>query len=289
MIVAPSRPEGGRVSTADGADQGPEVVSDDWAVAAGAVEPVASAVRPGPPVLDADAWEEHGDPDTSVEAYEGRRRASGRSLRMWVVVGLVLLGLGAVVAVPLALVANRGESAPAAAPTSRGEPTTDETVPGASLVPATGAAPVPTTTAKPPPRQTAPAFSVTLEAEARSVQLSGSAWVDDYPGASGGKIVRNVGEWTGRPGTVKFTVTLPATGAYVITIWYVHLDGEQTRSAQISVSGADTVTRTFTGSSTCCASLALNPITLSEGSHTVTIANPTGRAPSIDKISITRA
>jgi hypothetical protein len=282
--------KGGQVSTADGADNGFEVVPDDWASAAGSLVP---AVRSGPPVLDADSWEAYESPPSAVETYEGRRRAAGSPVRMWLVLGLVLLGLGAVVAIPLTLVANRGKSTPTSATTSRGEPTEGPTGPGSSLVPATGAAPVPTTAAKPPPSaptasQSTPAFAVTLEAEARGVQLNGSARVDDYPGASGGKIVRNIGKWTEKPGSVRFTVTLPAAGAYVITIWYV-LDGDQTRSAQISVSGADPVTRSFAGSSTCCASLALNPITLSEGSHTVTIANPTARAPSIDKISIARA
>jgi hypothetical protein len=281
------------VSTAGGADHGPEVLPDDWTAAAGPFDPALPAVRPGPAVLDADSWEEHGVRARTVEMYEGRRRASRSPVpvRTWLVMGLVLLGLGAVVAIPLTLWAHRGDSAPAAAPTASGEATAGQTLPGVSLVPATGAAPAPATTAKPRPSQTTPAFSVTLEAEARDVQLNGSARVDDYPGASGGAIVRNVGKWSGNPGTVRFTVTLPVAGPYVITIWYVHVDvdGEQTRSAQINVSGADAVTRSFTGSSTCCASLALNPITLSEGSHTVTIASPSGRGPSIDKISIARA
>jgi hypothetical protein len=273
------------VSTADGADRSPEPAPDDW-LAGSTLEPVVPAVRPGPAVLDADSWE-HAAPDATVETYEGRRRASGRSVRMWLVLASVLLGLGAVVAIPLALVTRPDRATPTAATTTSAQPTAGDTTPGLSLVPATGAAPAPTT--RPPTTRGTPPFSVTLEAEARGVQLGGSAWVDGYPGASGGKIVRNVGKWTGNPGTVRFTVTLPAAGAYVITIWYVHIDGEQTRSAQISVSGVDPVTRSFTGSSTCCASLALNPITLSEGLHTVTIANPTGRAPSIDKISIARA
>ena len=75
----------------------------------------------------------------------------------------------------------------------------------------------------------------------------------------------------------------------MITVWYVHLDGEPTRSAQITVSGAAPVTQSFAGSSTCCQSLALAPISLAAGAHTVTIANPTDHAPSIDKIAIARA
>jgi hypothetical protein len=128
---------------------------------------------------------------------------------------------------------------------------------------------------------------MTLEAEGAA--LSGSAWVTNYDGASGGRIVRNVGNWDGNPGTVKFTVTLPSAGSYVITMWYVHLDGAQTRSAQITVSGANPVTRAFTGSATCCESASLAPMSLAAGLHTVTIGNPTGHAPSIDKIAIARA
>jgi hypothetical protein len=255
-------------------------------------------------VLDADSWEEHGAPEPIVETYEGRRRAASTSVRTWVVLAAVLLGLGAVVAIPLALLAGRDRPDATAAETARASApaSADETTPGAGLVPATGALPKapPTTTPAPrPPRSTttlttttrasAAAFAVTLEAEGPGTDLSGSAWSDTYAGASGGRIVRNVGQWDASPGSVTFSVTLPSAGSYVITIWYVHLDGEQTRSAQISVSGAAPVTRSFTGSSTCCQSAALAPISLAEGAHTVTIANPTGHAPSIDKIAIARA
>ena len=116
----------------------------------------------------------------------------------------------------------------------------------------------------------------------------GSARVDDYPRASGGEIVRNVGRWNGNPGSIRWSVTLPSAGSYVITVWVVNVDGEHTRSAQISVSGADTVTQSFTATSDCCSSLSLSPMNLAAGLHTVTIGNPTGRAPSIDKIVIAR-
>ena len=236
--------------------------------------------------------------DERNETYEGRRRAASTSKRTWVVLAVVLLGLGAVVAIPLALVAGRDRTEPttAAGTTQGARPSSaDGTTPGAALVPATGAPARPSTTPAPrPPSSTttstgAAAFSVTLEAEGPGTVLSGSARVDTYTGASGGRIVRNVGTWSDNPGTVRFSVTLPAAGSYVITMWYVHLDGEHTRTAQITVSGADTVTRSFTGSSTCCESESLAPISLSAGAHTVTIGNPTGHAPSIDKIAIARA
>jgi hypothetical protein len=248
-------------------------------------------------VLDADSWEEHEGPGPIVETYEGRRRAAApKSIRRWVVLAAVLVGLGAVVAIPLALFARRDHSEPATADTAtRSQPTSaDGTTPGTGLVPATGASARPMTTRPPASTTTATttrtsvaAFSMTLEAEGAA--LSGSAWATNYDGASGGRIVRNVGNWDGNPGTVKFSVTLPAAGSYVITMWYVHLDGEQTRSAQITVSGVDPVTRTFTGSSTCCERASLPAMSLAAGLHTVTISNPTGHAPSIDKIAIARA
>jgi len=221
---------------------------------------------------------------------------------MWIILAVVLVGLGAVVAIPLALVAGRDRPEPAAAAEttrSPGSPTADDPTPGATLVPATGALPAakPTTTPAPRPpgstttttKTTAAAFAVTLEAEGPGTVLSGSARTDTYDGASGGRIVRNIGQWDSNPGSVVFSVTLPSAGSYVITMWYVHIDGERNRSATITVSGAAPVTRSFTGSSTCCESASLAPISLTAGAHTVTIANPTGHAPSIDKIAIARA
>jgi hypothetical protein len=309
MIVARGR-RGGHVSTEDAWSQTPApgaeppdrgaptpgVRPDDWTAPTELALPV---VRPGPAVLDADSWEEHGGQEP-IEEYEGRRRAARPSARRWVVLAAILIGLAAVIAVPLAL--RTRNATPAAATATTGEPTADETAPAsaASLVPPVGVAAVPATSTN--TGRTGPtsrgqtttsgqtgAFSVTLEAEGPGVTLYGSARVDTYPGASGGSIVRNLGKWDSSPGSIRFNVTLPSTGSYVITIWYVHLDGERTRSAQISVSGADPVTKTFIGSATCCASLALAPMNLAAGAHTVTIANPTGHAPSVDKIVIGRA
>jgi hypothetical protein len=279
MIVASGR-LGGLVGTADDTDPIPDGPSPELFL---------PALRPGPAVLDVDSWEEHDGPESTLESYEGRRRAvSSTSPRMWIILAVVLVGLAAVVAIPLALVAGRDRPEPAAADTTTtgARPTSaDGTTPGAGLVPATGSSARTTTTR--PATTTVPAFSVTLEAEAAA--LSGSARVTSYDNASGGRIVRNVGLWDARPGTVKFSVTLPSAGSYVITMWYVHLDGELTRSAQITVSGADPVTRTFTGSATCCESASLPAMSLAAGLHTVTIGNPTGHAPSIDKIAIARA
>jgi hypothetical protein len=138
---------------------------------------------------------------------------------------------------------------------------------------------------KNPPR---PAL-VTYEAEAPGNELGGSAWVDEYPGASGGRIVRNIGAWNGssrKNGVLRFTgVTAPATGTYLLSFFYVHLDGEPVRTAVIEVSGSPPVTVSVSGSDRCCA-IARQRVTLQQGANTVTFSNPDGHAPSLDKIVI---
>jgi alpha-galactosidase len=132
---------------------------------------------------------------------------------------------------------------------------------------------------------------VTYEAEAPGNELGGTAWIDDYPGASGGQIVRNIGVWKGpqRLGFLRFTgVTVPATGTYVMTFFYVHMDGATERSAEITVGGGAPFTVTVDGSDVCCAASSVR-ITLQRGTNTVTFGNPNGHAPSIDKIVIAAA
>jgi hypothetical protein len=145
----------------------------------------------------------------------------------------------------------------------------------------------------PPPPPPPPAFNpVTIEAEAGggATTLGGSAWVWNYANASGGRIVRNVGDWGSRSGDgwLRFnSVSVPSAGAYRIAIHYVHPDNEGTRRAVVTVSGAAPVEVTFSGNSTCCR-VTVVTVTISAGTHTVTIANPSGRAPSIDKIVVSR-
>jgi alpha-galactosidase len=133
---------------------------------------------------------------------------------------------------------------------------------------------------------------VTYEAEAPGNDLGGTASVDRYPGASGGRIVRNIGAWYGgwygprKAGSLRFTgVTAPVTGTYLLSFFYVHLDGEAVRTAVIAVSGSPPVTLSVSGGANCCAVARLR-ITLRQGANTVTFFNPTGHAPSIDKIVI---
>ena len=112
----------------------------------------------------------------------------------------------------------------------------------------------------------------------------------EYPGASGGRIIQNIGAW-GRPpgpGTLTFNhVAVPSTGTYTITIFYVHPNNEPDRQAIVSVSGIEPITVDFVGNSACCLTKAVN-VTMTVGEHTIMISNPTAHAPSIDKIVISR-
>jgi hypothetical protein len=115
--------------------------------------------------------------------------------------------------------------------------------------------------------------------------------VDGYPGASGGRIVRNIGDWSGSrtAGWLRFNgVAAPVTGTYLLTFFSVHLDGEAVRTAVVTVSDSPPVTVSVSGGATCCTATGLR-VTLRQGVNTVTFTNPTGHAPSIDKIVISPA
>jgi len=139
----------------------------------------------------------------------------------------------------------------------------------------------------PAPRRPSPFGPVTIEAEALTNRIAGSAWVDSYPGASGGSIVRNIGNWDRKSplGTLTFNVTVPAAGTYTLVFFYVHLDDEPDRTAVISVAGQATISVDVVGSATCCASRSVT-VTLRKGANAITFGNPDGHAPSLDKIVI---
>lgn len=129
---------------------------------------------------------------------------------------------------------------------------------------------------------------VTFEAEAPGNALGGSAWVDRYPGASGGSIVRNIGDWGGRDGFLSFQhISVPAAGTYTLRLFHVNIDNERTRTAVITVAGRDPQRVTFNGGSTCCTGSALK-VQLRKGDNTITVSNPDGHAPSIDRIVLSR-
>jgi hypothetical protein len=269
-------------------------------------------------VVDADSWDE---PTPPVPLENERTRGPGAS-RLRLMVGLVLLALAAAVAIPFALSSGAGDPPVAAgSPTAVDEPPQISAVsseptppaPPAVTVAASPAASPPaapgqtSTFIAPPPAEATdpdpatttagdslpdipPAFApVTYEAEAGTV--TGSAWSwDGYPTASGGWIVRNIGNWGGTPGTLRINeVVTPTTGLYTITVYFVHINDESTRLATVTVSGLPAMTVTFNGGNDCCQSIALTNITISAGMHTITFANPTGHAPSIDMVVVSRS
>jgi hypothetical protein len=141
------------------------------------------------------------------------------------------------------------------------------------------------------PSRARPIAPVTYEAEAPGNLIGGSAWVQRFSGASGGAIIRNLGDWSTSDGPGTLTVTgirVPAAGAYTLTVFYLHLDNEKRRTLVFAVAGQPATSVTVTGSATCCASRAIR-ISLRAGVNAITFGNPNGHAPSIDKIVISAA
>ena len=279
-------------------------------------EPGTDLVRRGPAVLAADSWDT--DPDESInQTYHGRRRAVGPSRNRWLLVALGLLLVTIAVAVPLAL---RSGNDPAAAPpgllgtesntATTGGPSTPvgelgppSSSPGAprstpSLAATTGAnVPVnPTTpagsppptggstpTASPTPTATtaAPFSPVTLQAE--NASYTGTRENDPPCGVSS-PVVR-VGKWesTQPPYTLTFTTSVPTAGNYQLRIYYVMSSGDP-RTLELTVNGASVPAGQF---SSCAGSRDLT-IPLNAGSNQIKFNNQNQRAPSIDRIVISR-
>ncbi len=263
---------------------------------------VGSSVRVSEPVSgDADADTARSDvPSTLGGDVAGRRmrRRIARNRRRRLVVTAIVAGLGVVAVVPLL------RSSPPARPTAPALPQSSSAVGLPPVVPSDSMSESPMPSASPssspPPAAASPTAAgvpaprpapVTYEAEAPGNEVAGTATVDYYPGSSGGLIVRNIGNWRGarKIGALRFNgVIAPATGTYLLTFFYLHLDDEPVRTAVISVSDGAPVTVSVTGSSTCCRSARLR-VTLQRGANTVTFTNPTDHAPSIDRIVISAA
>lgn len=158
---------------------------------------------------------------------------------------------------------------------------------------ATRAAPPPVPTPTPTPTTTRPVARfgpVTIEAEAPGNVTGGSAWVEEYPGASGGAVVRNLGDWGDRRGDgfLRFTgITVPADGTYTVKFFFVNIDNERTRTAVITVPGQDPQSVSVEGGATCCTAASVR-VTLRKGTNTVTFGNSRGHAPSIDRIVLSQ-
>jgi hypothetical protein len=132
-----------------------------------------------------------------------------------------------------------------------------------------------------------PYVPVTYEAEAGlpTTHLFGSARVVAVAGAAGGEAVQGVGNWGGgQTGSLRFqTVSVPATGTYRVTITYVA--EEVARTSTLTVSGGDMVNLTFAAGTGCCATTTVD-IVLVAGTNQITLANPTGPVPLIDRLLV---
>jgi hypothetical protein len=253
---------------------------DDWPRARRRVFPPQSRAPIGQPVaptFDLDALgpvDLRGRPGPDRPGPPDSDRAS-RIRRRWLLSATILLGSAMAVLTPLVLV-EPGAPTGAPVPTTSGLTASDGHSASSTFSPG------PPSPSRSPRPSMAP---LTLQAEAG--QVSGSAQVDAYPGASGGRIVRDIGRWgPGRPGALRFSrVTVPADGTYVLTFFFLNTDGEAKRTAVVTVGAEHAVSVTVTGSAVCCGSARLT-VHLQAGENTITFGNRDGRAPSIDRILI---
>jgi hypothetical protein len=226
------------------------------------------------------------DPDvTRVDLPPVRQRRPGALLP---VAALALLAV--VVAGGFALASRTGHGSQPAARTAGPASTAPSILDGSGAAPPASAAPPPAapavagTTAP----DTGQGGTTTYEAESAANTLTGSAVVAPYPDASGGKIVKNIGTWgnPARPGGLTFAVSAPAAGAYLLTFFYVHVNGDATRIVVVTVAGSAPTALAVTGGAACCSQRTLT-VRLAAGTGTITFTNPKGHAPAIDRIELT--
>jgi hypothetical protein len=259
-------------------------------------------VRPGPPLIDSDTWDEAlaGDDDEG-ETYHGRRRAH-RPTRLWVVVTLVLVCLGAAVSLPLLL---RSSATPQGTRAGAGDTEAREAVPTAELISAAGSPGTSESASAQPDASGSPTTTPTTAAAGGSaaqsrVVLTYEAESDpsirrhvvtsQVAGASGGYVVDRIGNWGARNGSVDFTVTVPSAGAYTVTFYYMFLESsdDTSRKAQVSLNGQAPLVMTFSRVTSCCTGQSIT-LTLKDGANTIRFTHPQERSPAIDKLVITRA
>jgi hypothetical protein len=266
---------------------------------------------PGPPLFDEDSWDVEPD-DQPIDAYHGRRRAQATARRLWLAIGLAVVCLAAAIGIPMMLSSNNGP--PLVAPTTTTQSLSGDEPPAtAPLVLATPAAtPTPTRTPRPSrstPKATTPAATTTAPPttppfapatyQAEDGQRTGSAVSSGPPNCkpTGPPVVSRIGNWSdpAGPGTLTLTVNVPTAGTYQMVITYVQTS-DTTRVAQISVNGGTSINESFTrtdlasspGGSDCVDPHPAIAVTLKQGTNTIRFANPTGRAPTIDKIVLSR-
>ncbi|MET7418568.1 hypothetical protein [Dactylosporangium sp. NPDC005555] len=240
------------------------------------------AAAPWPPAPDRDGWHAADEPS--------ELRGLLVTWRSRLIVASVAAALSLLVI--LLVAAFLGPDSRTAPPAATDLPPPGPAVPSPSAPPSPLSSPPPSPSAsssapRPSPPRSSPPVTfgpVTFEAEAPGNALGGSAWVDRYPGASGGSIVRNLGDWGGRDGFLRFQgVTVPAAGTYTLRLYHVNIDNERTRTAVITVAGSDPQRVTLTGGATCCTAATLK-VVLRKGGNSITVSNPDGHAPSVDRI-----
>jgi hypothetical protein len=104
-------------------------------------------------------------------------------------------------------------------------------------------------------------------------------------------VVANIGRWgpgAKRTGTLSFPdVTVPADGVFTLALYLVENADPAAQTIVISVAGAAAVSVTVPAGSNCCVTRTVQ-VTLTKGANTIVIGNPDGRAPSIDRIVVSR-
>lgn len=272
---------------------------------------MADLVRPGPPALESDSWDNHAEP--ANEDYQGTRRASRSARWRWLILLVVMLAVAAAVAVPLLLKgstepatgqapapSDHRDAVPGQSPTELGELVSAASSPGSSATPRPTKAPAPgggaatrpaiTTSPTPPPATATGGPSgfvpVTLQAEDASFT---AAWQkDSSPRCGTSTPIVRTGKWTNPDlgtGTLTFTVTVATAGTYTMTIHYL-ITTSAARTAEITVNSTAVAAGSF-APSTCVTTKAL-AVTLRQGANAIMFANPADRGPTIDRLVISK-
>jgi Alpha-galactosidase, CBM13 domain len=166
-------------------------------------------------------------------------------------------------------------SLPASAAPEVTPPTAAATAPG--TLPATHSRPP-----APAPTAARPPVVTEYEAEAPQNGLAGTRTFT-CPGCSGGEKVGDIGRGMG---TLQFNgVAAGSDGPAAVTLVYVN--GESTRTAQLSVDGGVPVSLNFPGTGGWSTVGTLNvTISLRSGANTLRLSNVVGPAPDFDKIVV---
>jgi hypothetical protein len=285
---------------------GPAGKPDAWPPGAQPRSPAADPAQPPDAIDESDVDPQDGEPapaaDPQSRRYQRWRTISARAAlgatALFVVLALVLPrlphraqpaaapGHGPVRSSVPAIGEVRDGPEPSAASPSVTSPSVN-----ASVEPASGEpSPLGAGAGDPAPFQ-----PISYEAEAPENALSGSAVIQPYPGASGGTLVTDLGSTLSgaAPGTLTFTaVKVPATGRYTLVVSYLYVApfSGTTSALVVTVAGSAPVTVPIPlapQDAACCATTPV-PVILPAGVDAITFGDPSGVAPAIDRIVVTR-